>query len=190
MKTLNLSALMALLLIGFAKNSSAQTQGTGLYLTFNDFLAHKISYNTQTAGTKVTLNQFLDQKNVTVVSNGKKESIAKAEIFGYHSDGNDYRFFNNTAYQIIDTCGFYIYSYDRLVQQGKSPKPTRVYYFSTKPTSAVQQLTPENIAVAFPKNYKFRNMVDIAYHANLKLDAYDNASEQYKIKELYAESLK
>jgi hypothetical protein len=33
-------------------------------------------------------------------------------------------------------------------------------------------------------------MVEVEAKADIKLDAYDNASNEYKIKELYAESLK
>jgi hypothetical protein len=112
-------------------------------------------------------------------------------LFGYHdSYGNDYRFYENKAFQVIDTTAFYIYSYDKLIQQGKGPKPTRVYYFSKKNLGEILPLTAENIAKAFPKNAKFRYMVEVAAKTDIKLDAYDNESNEYKIKELYAESLK
>jgi len=51
-------------------------------------------------------------------------------------------------------------------------------------------LTAENIAVAFPKNIKFKNMVELESKSNLNLYAYDAQLNEYKIKELYAESLK
>ena len=82
------------------------------------------------------------------------------------------------------------YSCDKLIQQGKGLKPTKVYYFSKKTSEEILPLTSENIAKAFPKNPKFRYMVEVEAKADIKLDAYDNASNEYKIKELYAESLK
>jgi len=66
----------------------------------------------------------------------------------------------------------------------------RTYYFSTKSNNNVLPLTPENIAIAFPKNQKFRNMIEVESKADIRLDAYDNVSSEYKIKEIYAESLR
>ncbi|WP_259068812.1 hypothetical protein HDF24_07855 [Mucilaginibacter sp. X4EP1] len=188
MKKFKLSMILIIIItFGFIKNVNAQKQSEGLYLTYNDYLNHKLSYTTD----KISIHEFIGMKNVTVISNGKKIIIPKSQLFGYHdSNNNDYRFNDDKAYQIIDTTGFYIYSYDKLVQQGKGPKPTRVYFFSKKTDDAILPLTAENIAVAFPKNTKFKYMVEVASKSDIKLDAYDAQSNEYKIKELYTESLK
>ena len=186
--------IIAIITFGFIQQSNAQTQSSGLYLTYNDYLHHTLSYATEPGnpkGNKIFIHEFLGRDKVTVISNGIKKVFAKSEIFGYHdAANNDYRFFDNKAYQIIDTTGFYIYSYDKLVQQGKGPKPTRIYYFSKKTGAEILPLTPENIAKAFPQNTKFRFMVEVASKSAISLDAYDNELNEYKIKELYAESLK
>jgi hypothetical protein len=174
---------------GLVELSNAQKQSSGLYLTYNDYLSHKLSYTAD--ANKLVLHEFIGISKITVISNGKKTTIPKSEIFGYRdSQGNDYRFSNNKSYQVIDTTAFYIYSYDKLTQQGKGLKPTKVYYFSKKTGDEILPLTSENIAKAFPKNPKFRYMVEVAAKADIKLDAYDNVSNEYKIKELYAESLR
>jgi hypothetical protein len=179
---------------GLVEVSNAQKQSTGLYLTYNDYINHKLSYTTDQSnpnGNKLLIHEFIGMSKVTVINNGKKTTIPKSELFGYHdSNANDYRFYENKAFQVIDTTAFYIYSYDKLIQQGKGPKPTRVYYFSKKTGDVILPLTAENIAKAFPKNAKFRYMVEVAAKTDIKLDAYDNESNEYKIKELYAESLK
>ncbi|MDF2434165.1 MAG: hypothetical protein JWP44_3796 [Mucilaginibacter sp.] len=195
MKTFNFRMITVIALtFGFVEISNAQKQSTGLYLTYNDYLNHKLSYTadkTNPNGNKLLIHEFIGMNKVTVISNGKKTMIPKSGLFGYHdSNGNDYRFYENKAFQVIDTTAFYIYSYDKLIQQGKGPKPTRVYYFSKKTDDKILPLTSENIAKAFPKNAKFRYMVEVAAKTNLKLDAYDNEANEYKIKELYAESLK
>ncbi|WP_428330128.1 hypothetical protein [Mucilaginibacter sp.] len=193
MKKLKLPLTLLFILAAVSvQNSFAQKQTTGLYLTYNDYLHHKLSYTSdEPKGTKLVIHEFIGQKNVTIINNGKKKQLPKSELFGYHdANNNDYRFFDNKAYQIVDTTGFYIYGYDRLVQEGKGPKPLRTYYFSTKSNSSIMPLTPENIAVAFPKNQKFRNMIEVESKADIRLDAYDNVSAEYKIKEIYAESLK
>jgi hypothetical protein len=172
---------------GFIQQSNAQKQSKGLYLTYSDYLSHKLSYTND----PIFTHEFLEGSNVTVTSNGQKHDFEKSKLFGYHdNDNNDYRFYDNKAYQIIDTTEFYIYSYDKLIQQGKGPKPTKVYYFSKKAGSEILPLTPENIAIAFPGNAKFRDMVEVAYKSDIKLDAYDELAHEYEIKELYAESLK
>ena len=195
MKKFKFSMIIIIIItFGFIEKSSARKQSCGLYLTYNDYLHHKLSYTADpasTGGTKIFIHEFIGRNNVTVISDGKKLVLPKSEIYGYHdSYNNDYRFHDNKAYQIIDTTGFYIYSYDKLVQQGKGPRPTRVYYFSKKTDDAMLPLNAENIAKAFTKNPKFRYMVEVASIYDVKLDAYDTESNAYKIKELYTESLK
>lgn len=192
MKKLKLAMIITVLAIAFIPTSQAQTS-KGLYLTYGDYLNHNLSYQTDPGNPKknmIYIHEFIGQNNVTVVRDGKKQSISKNDLFGYHDNNNDYRFYGSKAYQIIDTTGFYIYSFDKLVQQGKGPRPTRVYYFSKNPNTDVLPLTPENIAKAFPKNHKFRYMVELASKTDIKLDAYDSQANEYKIKELYTESLR
>ena len=194
MKTIKLQVIIIALLITTVCAANAGAQPSGLYLSHSDYLTHKLSYATEPAnpgGNKLYIHEFIGHTMVTVISNGKKQFFEKSKLFGYHDGANnDYRFFDNKAYQIVDTTGFYIYSYEKLVQQGKGPKPTRVYFFSKKPGSEILSLTPENIAMAFPKNHKFRYMVDVEAKSDIKLDAYDNVASEYKIKELFNESLK
>jgi hypothetical protein len=182
------------LTFGFIHGSNAQQQSKGLYLTYNDYINHKLSYTAnpkQPNGNKILIHEFMGVGHVTVISNGKKTNMEKSGLFGYHDNyGNDYRFFDNKAYQIIDTSEFCIYSYDRLVQEGKGPKAERQYYFSKNAGAEIFVLTPENIAMVFPQNHKFQYMVEVAAKTDIKLDAYDAGSKEYKIKELYAESLK
>lgn len=172
---------------GFIQQSNAQKQSNGLYLTYNDYLNHKLSY----VSSKIYTHEFLEGKTVAVISNGQKQVFEKSNVFGYRDDaGNDYRFYSNKAYQIVDTAEFCIYKSDRLVQQGKGPKPVTGYYFSKKTGDEILALTPENIDRAFADNAKFRFMVEAAYHNDVKLDTYDSLLHEYKIKELYTASLK
>ncbi len=183
--------MMMIVTFGFMQKSNAQKKSNGLYLTYTDYLNHKLSYSADNrAGSKIIIHEFIGQKDVTVIDGGKKQNIAKSELFGYRVNNNDYRFYNDKAYQIVDTTGFYIYSYDKLIQQGKGPKPTRIYYFSKKTDTEILRLTPENIAKAFPKNQMFKYMVEVEAKSDIKLDAYDTQSDEYKIKELYSASLK
>ncbi len=193
MKSLKLILIIVSVTFGFAQQLMAQSQTNGLYLTFNDYLHHKLIYSTDPnnpKGNKIYIHEFIGQNKVTVISNGKKLILNKSEIFGYHNNGQDYRFYESRAYQIVDITGFYIYSFEKLVQDGKGPKPVRSFYFSTKIDNEIQPLTSENIARAFPKNPKFRNLVEVEEKSGIQLGDYDAESNAYKIKEIYAESLK
>ena len=186
--------LIAILAFGSANQSNAQTHAKGLYLTYSDYLGHKLSYTedpSNSSGNKIALHEFFGSDKITVTSDGKKLSFDKEQIFGYRdANGNDYRFHDGEAYQIVDTKGFFIYSHDSLVQQGKGPKPTTGYYFSKTSSSPVLPLTFRNVVSAFPENPKFRYMAEVAATYNVKADAFDSSLNEYKIKELYIKSLK
>src|ERR1700761_6530409 len=119
MKTIKLLTT-ALLMIVFVQSTLAKAQKTGLYLTAEDFLNHKISYESDGSnGTKIQLREVFGSSNVMVIQNGKRQVFLKSAIFGYRNNGQDYRYFNNSAYRIIDTQGFYIYGNSKLVPAGK-----------------------------------------------------------------------
>jgi hypothetical protein len=161
----------------------------GVYLTELDYKANKLSYLLG-GNDKLQLNGFLNGKNVSLTYQGKKIKLAKSEIYGYRLQNQDFRFYNNESYKIVDTAGFYIYSYDKLIQQGKGPKPTRVYYFSAKTSSGILPLTAENIAVAFPQNHKFKYLAEAELRTDLNIEANDKEPNVSQLKELYTESLK
>ncbi|MDB5152029.1 MAG: hypothetical protein JWR54_780 [Mucilaginibacter sp.] len=193
MKNLKLLLVILSLTFGFVAQLRAQSQSKGLYLTFNDYQHHKLSYGTDLKDlnmNKIFIHEFIGHNKVTVISNGKKLIFNKSEIFGYHNNNQDYRFYENKAYQIVDTTGFYIYSFEKLIQQGKGPKPERFFYFSTKTNNEILPLTSGNIENTFPKNPKFRNMVEVESKSGIQLSDYDKQLNTYKIKELYTESLK
>ena len=191
MKKFKLPMIMVIILtFGIVFKSNAQQQSSGLYLTFNDYQHHKLSYGNVAKGDKIAIHDFLEANTITVISNGKKQTFSKNEIFGYRKNNKDYRFQDNKVYEIIDTEGFYLYSHDKLTQVGKGPKPVGTPYFSTKANNEIFVLTQENIDRAFASNYKFKNSVQAEFKNDNALNEYDSALKEYKIKELYSESAK
>jgi len=187
MKTLKLMIIAPIAAI-FMLNSSANGQSVGLYMTTQDYLNHKVSFGS--GGDKIKINGLFGSANVALTHEGKKQTFAKSEVFGYHAGNSDYRFYNNLAYKVLDTTGFYLYSTEKLVQQGKGPKPATFYYFSKKAGDQIMPLTPEYIAKEYPQNYKLKYMVEVASKTDIDLNTYDKDLNMYKIKELYTESLK
>jgi hypothetical protein len=191
MKKLTLSMITVIIMtLGIIQNSNAQTKTNGLYLTFNDYVNHKLSYTSVAKGDKIAIHDFFESKNIVVTSNGAKQTFSKNEIFGYRTNNHDYRFMDNKAYQIVDTAGFYIYKHDKLTAQVKGPKPVSTEYFSKSANAKVLLLNMQNIDVAFASNYKFRNMVQAEFKNDSELNEYDSFLNTYKIKELYTESNK
>ena len=191
MEKFKLPVIIIIMTLGFIKNSSAQIQSNGLYLTYKDFINHKLSYGSdEPKKTKIILHEFLGGSKVTVINNGTKQTFSKSHEFGYRENNHDYRFQGNKSYEIMDTDGFCIYQRDKLVQGRKGLEPASMGYFSTKANTAIMQLTQQNISIAFASNYKFRNMVQAEFKSDQELDNYDKALNKYEIKELYIESRK
>ena len=191
MKKFKLPMIIVIILtFGITLKSNAQQQSNGLYLTFNDYQNHKLSYGSIAKRDKIAIHDFLEGNTIAVTSNGKKQVFSKSEIFGYRENNRDYRFQNNKVFEIVDTKGFYLYKHDKLVQGTKGPKPVSTVYFSTKADNGIAMLTQENIDKAFAANYKFRNSVQAEFKNDDALNEYDTALREYKITELYSESTK
>jgi len=190
MKTIKLLTT-ALLMIVFVQSTLAKAQKIGLYLTAEDFLNHKISYESDGSnGTKIQLHELLGGYNVVVIENGKRQVFSKSVIFGYRNNGQDYRYFNNAAYRIIDTQGFYIYGNSKLVPAGKGPKPAEFFYFSSKPGSEIKPLTMDNLQASFSKDTRFLYAVEGFFKTDNELTSYDANLKEYKLKYLYAQTLR
>lgn len=188
MKTIKLM-IAIFIMASFSQKTIAATQTTGLYLTSDDFVNHKLSFETDGSnGGKIKLNRFFESGKVVVTYNGKEQVFSKNEIFGYRSDGQDYRFFNNTAYKILDTKDFYIYSSFKLIQQGKGPKPVEAFYYSSTAKSAVEPLSIKNLQNTYAENPKFKYMVEAEFSSDNALVQYDAAVKEYKVKYVFEQS--
>ena len=188
MKTIKLMIAICIM-ASFSQKTIAGTQTTGLYLTSDDFINHKLSFETDGSnGSKIKLNGFFESSKVVVTYNGKEQVFSKNEIFGYRSNGQDYRFFNNTAYKILDTKDFYIYSAPKLVQEGKGPKQVETYYYSSTSKSVVEPLSIKNLENTYAENPKFKYMVEAEFSSDSALLQYDAAIKEYKVKYIFEQS--
>ncbi|WCT12465.1 hypothetical protein [Mucilaginibacter jinjuensis] len=157
---------------------------TGVYLNENDYKDHKLTYASNTD--KIQLNEFFGGNTISVINDGKKVNLNKNEIFGYRLANQDYRFYNNVAYKVIDTVGFAIYSREKLVQDTKGYKPATQYFYSVN-NKAVKELTIANLTASFPQATNFRYSLQSNFRSDADLISYDHAANQYKIKYLYLE---
>jgi len=172
----------------YVQISMAQVSEMGLYLTREDYRDHKLSF--ENAANQIRLNGLFETSDIIVWHDGKKQVLSKNEVFGYRLKNEDYRFFNNSAYRIIDTIDFYIYSRYKLSQQNKGLKPVETYYFSTGTNTTVEMLTISNLKTAYTKNTKFRYSIEQQFRSDNELMAYDSDTKEYKLKYLFNESVK
>jgi hypothetical protein len=197
MKTLK-SILAGLTLLVVVGNGTAQAKLTGLsglYSTANDFQQQKLTYpiDGKVATGKIKPNDLLGSTTGYVEYNGKTFAFDKTKVYGYRDDDNkNYRFYNHSIYQIIDTAGFYIYYQYRSVEQtkGKGLVKMDLYFFSKKADGEILPLTTENLKDAYPDNTKFHYALDTNFPSDKGLLAYDKYQNTYKLKYLYNQSLK
>jgi hypothetical protein len=154
---------------------------SGVYLNENDYKAGKISYSQG----KIRLNAFLSGKNIVVTAGGKKIKLAKNEIFGYRLNNEDFRLSNHTAYRILDTAGFVLYSAPKLEQQGKGKVSVDHYFYSINTKEAISGLTIANLTGSFPEKPEFRYRLQAYFKSDADLMIYDKTLKEYEIKYLY-----
>jgi hypothetical protein len=192
MKTL--SFLFAVIVINMAFTQPPALQTAGLYMTYHDFVQHKLTYEMACTDSrnKIKTNELLGSSHLSVIYNGEKHSLDKSQVFGYRSCGNkNYRFFKNEVYQIMDTADFFIYYQYKSEEQtrGKGLVKMDEYYFSRNGNDDLQSLSSDNLKKAFPKNARFHYALDANFKSDKDLIAYDKYQNMYKIKYLYNESL-
>jgi hypothetical protein len=186
MKTLKLMIIVPMIAL-FIQTAVAKGQNMGLYLTVKDYLNHKLSYDT--GNDKIKVSGLFGTNSVVLTHDGKKQVFAKSEIFGYSKDGEDFRFFNNAEYRILSSKGLLIYTHTTLVQQGKGPKPTELYYFSASLSDPVQPLTITNILCVYAKRPQFTYAVESFFKSDIELAAYDSYNKQFKLAYLYSQNV-
>ena len=186
MKKFNI-LLLAALLGGFSAVKAQANTPDGIYVKSADMAKHEVSYAIDPGkkSDKIVLNNFLNGSRIQVTSNGQKAEINKNEIFGYRYQQQDYRLYNNTPYKIVDTAGFYLYSNEQLVPQGKGYATVKVLYFSMTPNGAMLKLTVNNLDKAYSNNDKFRYALESEFRSDNDLTAYDNYSRMYKVKHVF-----
>ncbi|UYQ94052.1 hypothetical protein MKQ68_02970 [Chitinophaga horti] len=152
----------------------------GLYMTGQDYVKKNA-----VAKDKIQAEQVFNRSKIKVTKNGESTQLDKSQVFGYQENGQDYRFFNNDAYKIIDNDQFLLYSRLEHIQNGKERTKETRYYFSTEAGTALLPLTKANLKKAFPDNRSFHDLLDLQFRSDKELTAYDSFHKQYKVQSLY-----
>jgi hypothetical protein len=169
------------------------TNHSGLYMTTNDFVSKKLSYEIDCSKEthKIKADQLFGQSKLDIIHDGKKYSYQKKDVFGFRDCNNkDFRFFNNQEFEILDGNYFYLYSFYTLKSNGKTMVKIPADFISKTAGSKIIPLTLENLKNFYPDNHKFHDMLDVAFKSDAELSLYDTYHKTYKIKHLFEQSLK
>ncbi len=129
-------------------------------------------------------------KEISIKHADSTYTYPKDSIYGIkYCDGSIVRIYNNSEYPLINP-DEKIMLYKVVSGSGTkgSPSVTR-YYFSKDAKSKIQELTIYNMKAAFPDNHKFHDLVDMEFHSNDELTAYDNFHKTMKINRVLQNSL-
>ncbi|MDO9001066.1 MAG: hypothetical protein Q7W45_14965 [Bacteroidota bacterium] len=162
----------------------SQKDSSGIYFTANDYVKHKLSFaiNCETQKHKIKSDMIFHPKEISIKHADSTYTYPKDSIYGIkYCDGSIVRVYNNSEYPLINPDEkIMIYKIISGPATKGSPSITR-YYFSKDANGKIQELTIYNIKAAFPDNHKFHDLVDMEFHSNDELAAYDTFHKIMKI---------
>jgi len=168
--------------------ATAQTSRTsGVYLTAADYENTKLRFEGDCGSKahKLELHDVLNKPYIDVTHESQKRRYSKDELFGFRDcEGRDYRFASKLEYQILEAKELYIYSRDMTVNQGRTNRTVREYYFSVGANSQIEALTLANLKQAFPDNHRFHDWLDATFGAGQNPAEYDEFHKMFKVNRL------
>lgn len=189
MKTTNslVKRISALAVIAIFGMSSLFAQKSGVYKTYSDYQAGKLTYGIDCAKEthKIKLNDFWGKDFITVVHEGKSYDLKKADIWGFElCNDKIVRFQGKEDYQLADKSVLWIYSKQSVVSAGAKTGGTKkvtTYYFSKGGAGEIKPLTLLNIKAAYPDNHMLHDAIDSKFDSDASLGVYDEFHKHYKI---------
>jgi hypothetical protein len=177
-------AFLPILTISQMLSDPADTKG--IYRTEADFNQHHLEFSAPATSRKIVIrtHELMGAPNITIDSAGSTIYILKVELFGYCDGKSTYRFYDNQAYQILDTAGFYLYAKSALPREKGSIVRTE-YFFSMTGSDSIQPLTISNLKAAYPSRDAFRYSLDSQFGRDSRLLEYDAQAHTYKLKQLF-----
>lgn len=182
--------ILGCMLCNFNYKLNAQNINEGIYLSSNDFISGKISFanNESTKKYKLYINEIFYSSNVKILIGDSIIKFNKDSIYGYRDKNHtSYRFYNKVAYKIINPKEK-ILLYSRIMKstgaKGIMANVTS-YFFSESLGSPIYPLTKWNLKVTFSYELLFHELLDIYFHNDKDLIAYDRLNKIYYLNHVY-----
>ena len=184
--------LLIAFLFAFNAGLNAQKESEGVYLSADNFINGKISYSNDMPGNKyqLRLNEFLNSASIKVITRDTTVTLAKDEIFGYRDKkGTNYRFYKKIVFEILNPAE-HLLLYKNTAEEGSLKNKTLVtnYYFSETAGSPIYPLTKQYLSMVFSNDIQFVDLLNLYFHFDNELTAYDGANKIYFLNHIYQES--
>ena len=176
--------MKTILFILLALNVMGQSDKSGVFLNFNDYVNNELSYgiNCKTEKHKIKLNEFLNKSYITVIHNDQKIKLDKDSIYGaVFCDEPLVRFQDKEHYYLIEKGFVWIFYRMENKTSGKTFFTEKKYYFSVKGDGKLIELSKDNLKNSFPENHKFHDMLDAQINSNVNIAEYDSFHKMFKV---------
>lgn len=183
---------LSLILLSLQPEIHAQSITEGVYLSADDFKNLKISFANNRPGKKyqLHLNEFFNTSSIKVIIGDSVITLSKDSIYGYcNKNGITFRFYKKTAFEILNPSErILLYSYTSGVGPPRNRKLVTNYYFSETAVSPIYPLTKWNLKAVNGKDAPFDELLDLYFHFDEELTAYDSINKIYFLNRVYEES--
>jgi hypothetical protein len=184
--------ILSISLLSFHTGLIAQKAIEGVYLSANDFTNGKIAFSNDSPGKKYQLcmNEFSDAPSIKITLGVSVITLAKDSIFGYRDKkGTSYRFYKNDLLTILNPAEkILLYSKTSRVGSPRNINLVTNYYFSETAGSPIYALTKHNLSVVFGKDVHFMELLNMYFHFDSELTAYDSQHKVYFLNFVFNES--
>jgi len=184
--------IFSIFFFSFHTGLLAQKESEGVYLSANDFTNGKISFVNDQAKKRyqLQLNEFFNTSSIKIIIGDSVITLHKDSIFGYRDKKNIcYRFYKKAAFEILNPSEkILLYSNTSAVGIPKNNYRVTNYFFSVNARSPIYPLTIWNLKTVLHKDVHFHELVDVYFHYDNELTAYDSLNRIYFLNRIYEES--
>ena len=167
--------------------ANAQVECSGVYLTAQDFVAGKLIPATDGRPRSQNMEEQVFNSKYIFVNHGDYHyKMNVRDVYALRScEGQIVRVYNGGYYTILNP-GEKILLYLVICSPAsKGDVFTRKYFFSKDADSMIENLTLDNLRVAFSDNHNFLDVINTQFRTDRDLRTYDEASRCYKVNSIY-----
>jgi len=184
--------MLSVFLFSFTTGLIAQKESEGVYLSADNFRNGKISFANERPDKKyqLRLNDFFNASSIKIITGVSVITLAKDSIFGFRDkNGKSYRFFRKTAFEILNPSEkILLYSNTSEIGSPRNRNPVTYYYFSQAAGSPIYPLTRHYLRMVFSNDFHFVELLNVYFHFDNELTAYDSLNKIYFLNRIYKES--
>ena len=167
----------------------------GVYVTATDFEHAQLASAIECANSSdpIPREAFASDRVIDLpgaADGAPRARFARIDVFGFRAcDGSEVRFVGNENYRVLRAPPLYLYERARRVPAGKVTQLVYEHYFSTTAADSLRPLTLVALKAAYPKDHRFHDLLDLAFHDDDELLRYDDFHHEYRVARILRETL-